>query len=206
MKQKSDSQKHLRRSIRLKGYDYSLGGAYFVTICVKERKFVLEEINNSDVTLSPIGEIVYRCWSQIPSHFNFTRLDVFVIMPNHLHGVIVIADDCRGVQLNAPTTRNPSDFYKFISPKRKTLPIVIRTFKAAVTTQYRKNNYHSFEWQRNYYEYIIRNEDELNRIREYIIDNPLQWQFDRENPEQVQDKSYYNKWSHFEESLYCKTK
>ena len=205
MNQMYNSEKHHRRSIRLKGYDYSLAGTYFVTICVKERKCVFGDVQNSNVVLSPIGEIVYQCWNEIPNNFNSVKLYVFIVMPNHLHGIVVMTNDCWGVQLNAPT-RNASNFYGLISPKQKTLSVIIRTFKAAVTTLCRKNNYHFFELQRNYYEHIVRNEDELNRIREYIINNPLQWQFDKENPNRIQDNTYDNQWSHFEEGIYGKTK
>jgi len=110
---------------------------------------------------------------------------------------------CRGVQLNAQSKRTPN-IYESISPKRNTLSVIIRTFKAAVTTQSRKRKYNFFEWQRNYYEHIIRNEDELNRIREYIENNPLQWQFDRDNPEQKKDESYDKKWGRIEDMLYPK--
>ena len=205
MNQMYNSEKHHRRSIRLKGYDYSLAGTYFVTICVKERKCVFGDVQNSNVVLSPIGEIVYQCWNEIPNNFNSVKLYVFIVMPNHLHGIVVMTNACRGVQLNA-LTRNASNFYGLISPKQKTLSVIIRTFKAAVTTLCRKNNYHFFELQRNYYEHIVRNEDELNRIREYIINNPLQWQFDKENPNRIQDNTYDNQWSHFEEGIYGKTK
>jgi REP element-mobilizing transposase RayT len=204
MKQKYDPQKHKRRSVRLKGYDYSCAGAYFVTICVKDRKCVLGDVHDGKVRLSAIGKIAYEWWNEIPCHFNLVTLDEFIIMPNHLHGVVLMTDNGRGVQLNAPTAINPWYFYKSISPKLKTLSVVIRTFKAAVTTQCRRDNYHSFEWQRNYYEHIIRNEDELNAIREYVIDNPLYRQFDRENLEQ--DKSYHKTWSQVEERIYGKEK
>jgi hypothetical protein len=115
----------------------------------------------------------------------------------------MITDDCRGVQLNAPTV-NTSNFYSSISPKQNTLSVIIRTFKAAVTTYCRKSKYHFFNWQRNYYEHVIRNEEKLNLIREYVLNNPLQWLYDRENPEHIQDKSYEDQWGDFEEILYGK--
>lgn len=124
-------------------------------------------------------------------------------MPNHLHGILITDNDCRGVKLNTPTI-NGSNFYRSISPKQKTLSVIIRTFKAAVTTLCRKNNYYYFPWQRNYYEHIVRNEEELNRIREHIINNPMQWQFDKENPGHVQDETYDNTWGIFEEVIYGK--
>jgi putative transposase len=199
------TEKHHRRSIRLKEYDYSSAGAYFITICIKERRCVLGKIHNSGVLLSLIGKIVNRCRKEIPHHFSYAKLDVFVVIPNHFHGIIVITNDGRGVQLNAPT-KNASNPCELISPKQKTLSVSIRTFKVAVTTNCKKNGYHDFIWQRNYYERIIRNEDELSEIREYILYNPLQWQFDRGNPERIQSKVYDNQWSHFEEGIYGKNK
>ena len=170
---KISPEKHHRRSIRLKDYDYSQPGAYFVTVCVKEKNSIFGSIYNSKMVLSPVGRIVYQCWRDIPKHFDSMKLDIFVVMPNHLHGIIVITKDfSRGVQLNAPTV-NASNFYSSISPKQKTLSIIIRTFKAAVTTHCRKSKHHFFQWQRNYYEHIVRNEDGLKIIREYILNNPL---------------------------------
>jgi REP element-mobilizing transposase RayT len=196
-----DNKKHHRRSIRLKDYDYSQAGAYFVTICVKDMKCILGKIQSSKMRLSKIGGIIQQYWEEIPNHFDSVKLDVFVVMPNHLHGIVYITDDCRGVQLNAPT-KNAPNFYSSISPGRKTLSVVIRTFKAAVTTHCRKSRIHSSLWQRNYYEHIIRNEEKLDLIRGYILYNPLQWQYDRENPEHVQDNAYHNQWHYVEKMLY----
>ena len=191
-----------RHSIRLKGYDYSQAGAYFITICVKDRKCLLGEVINGEIILSDIGKIIEECWNKIPTHFNSVNLDAFVVMPNHLHGIVLITDNRRGVQLNAPTIMN---FYKLISPKQNTLSVIIRTFKAVVTTHSRKNNYPSFQWQRNYYEHIIRSEDELNSIREYILNNPLHWQFDRENARRIPpDKAHCDRWGQIEEEIYGK--
>jgi len=161
------------------------------------------DIKSGNIVLSPVGEIVHKCWNLIPNHFYNVITDVFIIMPNHLHGIVGITDDRRGVQLNAQSKRT-SNIYESISPKRNTLSVIIRTFKAAVTTQSRKRKYNFFEWQRNYYEHIIRNEDELNRIREYIQNNLLQWQFDRDNPEQKKDESYDKQWGRIEDMLYPK--
>jgi putative transposase len=200
---KNNPEKHHRWSIRLKDYDYSSAGAYFVTICIKERRCVLGRIQNSDVVLSPIGKIVHQCWNEIPDHFNAAKLDVFVIMPSHLHGVLVIIDEwCRGTACRAPTIE------QFGQPVRQSLPTVVRSFKSAVTRQINivRNTLGEPLWQRNYYEHIIRNEKELNQTREYILYNPLQWQFDRENPERIQSKVYDNQWSHCDEGIYGKKK
>ncbi len=203
LKQFSSSGENRRRSIRLVDYNYSLAGAYFITICIKDRKSILGDIKNGNVDLSPIGEIAHQFWKEIPDHFSYVKLDAFIVMPNHLHGVLILTDHCRGVQSNAPdlTTAN---YYKSISPKQGTLSVIIRTFKAAVTAQCRRRKYHFPGWQRNYYEHIVRNEDVLGRIREYIVSNPLQWQFDRENPDHTEDQSYNSKWGQFQDMLYAK--
>jgi putative transposase len=203
LKQFSNSGENRRRSIRLVAYNYSLPGAYFVTICIKDRKSILGNIKNGNVDLSPIGEIAHQCWKEIPNHFNYVELDAYIVMPNHLHGIIILNKDCRGVQLNA-RKKKTSNFYKSISPERVTLSVIIRTYKAAVTTKCRKRKYHFLEWQRNYYEHIVRNEDVLSRIREYIVNNPLQWKFDKENPDHTDDQSYNNRWGKFEDILYPK--
>ena len=199
----SNSAENRRRSIRLVEYNYSNAGAYFVTICVRDKKSILGHIRNANVDLSPIGEIAHHCWNEIPNHFPYVELDAFIVMPNHLHGIIVLNGNCRGVQLNAPemTTAN---YYESISPKKGTLSVIVRTFKGAVTTQCRKGTYNFLGWQRNYYEHIVRNEDVLGRIREYIVNNPLQWQFDRENPTHEKDEYYDKQWGKFEDMLYPK--
>ena len=203
MKQFSNTRVNRRRSIRLVEYDYALPGAYFVTICIKDRKSILSDIKNGNILLSPIGGIAHQCWKEIPNHFPNVELNAFIVMPNHLHGILILTDHCRGVQLNAPdlTTANYS---KSISPKQGTLSVIIRTFKAAVTTQCLKRKYHFHGWQRNYYEPIVRNEHVLGRIREYIVNNPLQWQYDRENPDRCEDPYYNNTWGKFEDMLYPK--
>lgn len=168
---------HKRRSIRLKNYDYLQNGGYFITVCVKNSECILGEIRNGKTQSSHIGEIVKNCWFEISSHFKNVILDQFVIMPNHVHGILFI-DHCKGVACNVPTARN--NFHSAISPKPKSLPTIIRSFKSAVSNICNKNNYH-FQWHRNYYEHIIRNEHELNRIRKYIMNNPLQWELDLHN-------------------------
>jgi putative transposase len=162
-----------RRSIRLRDFDYSQAGAYFVTICTKGRQLFFEE--------PIVHEIAVQCWEEIPNHCSNVELDEWVVMPNHVHGILVLTDG-RGVQLNAPTQRRGNSLHSLISPRRHTLALVIRTYKAAVTVLSRRRRYRRFAWQRNYYEHVIRDELELNRIREYIHNNPQQWEFDENNP------------------------
>jgi putative transposase len=175
-----------RRSVRLSNYDYAQAGAYFVTICTHARRLFFER--------GTVREIAERCWLEIPRHFLIVTLDEWVIMPNHVHGIIVITnsnnerDDLnaphrRGVQLNAPTvSRDPANRHSLISPHRNTLAVIVRTYKAAVTTFCRKEGHSDFQWQRNYYEHIIRDAAELNRTRQYIMDNPTHWNQDEHHP------------------------
>lgn len=166
----------LRRSIRLKGYDYSSAGAYFVTLCVKGKRCLFGRIAEEIVDLFRIGKIVKRCWEEIPGHFKDVGLDEFVVMPNHLYGIVVISR--RGTACRASTLE------RFRKPVAGSLPTVIRSFKSAVTRRVNRMRASpgSTFWQRNYYEHVIRNEKELNLIRQYIMDNPLKWEMDRENP------------------------
>ena len=175
--------KYRHHSIRLKTYDYSQQGAYFVTVCTGNRLCLFGDIDDGKMRLSPIGDIVRKFWLESPKHFHNADLDQFIIMPNHIHGIIVLVGDGievkrRGVQLNAPTM----NYYSQISPRRNTLSVIARTFKGALTKWCKNNCFEYFRWQRNYYDHIVRNEKELNAIREYIIYNPIKWELDRENP------------------------
>jgi putative transposase len=173
----NQNNKYKRHSIRLKDYDYSNPGEYFVTLCTYERECILGKIVDGEMQLSEMGHIARQSWEKIPIHFPNIELDEFIIMPNHLHGIIIINDyGSRDVQLNVPTR---------ISPKRGTLSVIIRTFKAAVTTECRRNNYFEFRWQPRFYEHIVRDDKDLRNVREYIINNPLKWSFDKDNSENI---------------------
>jgi REP element-mobilizing transposase RayT len=147
--------------------------------------------------MNEMGRIVEDCWKWLCGQYEYVSLDEWIVMPSHLHGIIVINDECRGGSRTAPT-----------NAKRKPLGRLVGAFKTVSTK--RINQVRGSPgiplWQRNYYEHIIRNEDELNKIREYILYSPLQWKFDRENPERIQSKVYHDQWSHFEEGIYGKTK
>jgi putative transposase len=164
-----------RRSIRLKGYDYSQPGGYFVTICTHGKKCSFGDVIDGKMVLSTTGLIAEGCWKEIPEHFSGVVLDAFVFMPNHIHGIIMIRRD---------TTCRVSTTERFGKPVAHSLPTIIRSYKAAVTK--RVNELRRAQglsvWQSNYYEHIIRNEEDLNDIREYIVNNPLKWDLDKENP------------------------
>ena len=178
---------HNRRSIRLKGYDYSQAGAYFVTVCIKERHCLFGKISEGNITLSEIGAVARDLWLRIPEHFGNVRLDEFVVMPNHLHGIIIIDNNNDvGVQYPDNDVRVqyieplPNQFQKIIP---KSIGSIIRSYKAAVTRQCNRNNKEHFRWQRNYYDHVIRNDESLSRIRDYIVQNLSKWDDDIENPD-----------------------
>jgi REP element-mobilizing transposase RayT len=170
---KFDPQKHHRRSIRLKGYDYSQSGAYFVTIVVWQRECLLGEIVDGEMRLNEFGKIVERAWFDLPKHYPHVKLGTFCIMPNHVHAVIVLIETVVGAGLRpAP------------AEARHPLSEIVRAFKsfsARRINELRKSQGIPV-WQRNYYERIIRNDQEHNRIHSYIEANPARWVEDDQNP------------------------
>ncbi len=176
---------HHRHSIRLKTYDYSQPGAYFVTICTWNKECVFGEISRGQLELNDIGRIVEKEWLRTGNIRTNVELDVHVIMPNHFHGILIIHNDgragytdrCRGVSQYAPTNQT------FRSPSNS-LGAIVRGFKSAATSAINQNRNTPGVpvWQRNYYEHVIRSEDDLNTIRQYIMNNPLRWGEDDENP------------------------
>ncbi len=158
--------------MRLKDYDYSRAGAYFVTVCTRERECLFGEIVAGEMQMNGIGQIVQDAWNGLPHHYPHIELDAFIVMPNHVHGIVVITDH-GGAGLPRP--------YK----KRKiTLGQIVAYFKYKATKQI--NEWRDTPalpvWQRNYYEHVIRGKDELNRTREYIAHNPARWADDEDNP------------------------
>ena len=185
---KYDPKKHNRRSIRLKNYDYSKSGAYFITICTKNRQCLFGEIVNGEMILNDGGKIVEKCWIDIPEHFPNAILDEFIIMPNHIHGIIILNEldfDNVGANMvvNVGANMVVDEGANNHSPLRndrphgttRTIGSIIRGFKIGVTKWFRQNSNIKTVWQRNYYDHIIRNEIELIKIRKYIINNPKNW-------------------------------
>ena len=157
-----------RRSIRLKGYDYSQPGAYFITVCTNNKECILGDIIGKKMVLNELGNAVKNSWSQIPGHFPHVSLDHMVIMPNHIHGILLFSD-------STTTNNNPKN------GTSKTLGSVVRGFKVGVTKWARNNNLGDV-WQRNYYEHIIRDKSSYDFIYEYIENNPLKWELDSLHP------------------------
>jgi len=196
MKSKFDPRKHHRRSIRLKGYDYSQTGAYYVTIVTQGRECLFGEIIDKEMYLSNYGEIVQKWWNEIPIHFPNVETGAFVIMPNHTHGNIFIFEERRDEVLSPRDNPN----YKYQNANigdtynqgvetpplhKPTLGQILAYFKYQSTKE--MNGVETDKaitkfWQRNYYEHIIRNEKELQQKTDYILDNPSRWDEDDENP------------------------
>lgn len=172
-------------STRLKNYDYSQNGYYFITICTKDRKCYFGEIVNSEMQLSEIGKIVKQYWLEIPKHFSFAVMDEFVIMPNHVHGIVVIEnhindnnaningrDAINRVSTGGITGKNNPMLHQSISK-------IIRWHKGRCTFEINKMQGNIFfAWQSRFYDRIIRNERELKNTRQYIVDNPKNWEKD----------------------------
>ncbi len=186
---KFNPDRHHRRSIRLKEYDYARAGAYFVTVCTNNKECLFGDVVEGNMTISQFGAVAMKCWVEIPNHFTGLSVDEFVIMPNHIHGILSFVGARHAVpELTTEPKSNVSPretIEQFGKPVVGSLPTIIRSFKSTVTKKINqiRNLRGGPLWQRNYYEHVIRNENELNRIREYILKNPLKWELDRENPD-----------------------
>jgi putative transposase len=172
-------EKHHRHSIRLRGYDYRQEGAYCVTICTHNRECLFGEIIDEKMALSAYGKIVVEEWLQTPLVRPYVDLDAFVIMPNHIHGIVIIADASVGTQRRCvPTTEPPHNVLA------GSLSAIVRSFKSVVTKRINllRDMPSAIVWQGRFYDQIIRNERMLNALHEYIDLNPARWAEDQEHP------------------------
>jgi len=215
---------HHRRSIRLAGYDYSQSGAYFITIVTQDRVSLFGSIIDGKMQLNEWGQIVRECWVEIPAHFPNAVLDEFVVMPNHVHGIIVLVNPSGATNVGAThvgTTNMGTTNVGMTNmgttnmgmtnvgmtnmgmtnmgtthvgathasplpargPQRQSVSSIVGSFKSAVTKRInqQRGTPGASVWQRNYYEHIVRNEEEWRRIAAYIRNNPSRWKKDREN-------------------------
>jgi putative transposase len=162
---------HHRKNIRLKDYDYSLPGGYFVTINTIERGNFLGEVVQENMMLNKYGTIVQETWNDLIHHVKNIELDIFTVMPNHVHGIIIILDS---------PVRAGSE--PALTKQHVGLPEIVRQFKTFSARRLNecRSVEHGSVWQRNYYEHIIRNDKELEHIRKYIYYNPSQWKVDED--------------------------
>jgi putative transposase len=216
-------QKYNPKSNRLQNYDYSSNWWYFITICTKNKEHYFGKIQNGKMILNEYGKIIEKYFLEIPQHFINVVLDEYIIMPNHIHGILIINNinnnnNCKDVAMlhlygsnnnsnnnnnsNSNNNNSNNDYndnnyknvamphlydYDFsnISPKKWELWTIIRSFKSICTKMINKLNYVYFAWQPNYYDRIIRNQNELQRIQKYIMENSLKWEKDKENTENL---------------------
>ena len=161
-----------RKPNRLQTYDYSRAGYYFVTICTHNRVNYFGEIDKDQMKLSNIGQIATECWQQISEHFDDTALDEFVVMPNHIHGIIILVGDAD----LRPLQQQTADRSGMYSSK------IIHGFKSSVSRNVKRRwKDQIFAWQRSFYDHVIRTDESLDDIRSYIKNNPLNWASDEEN-------------------------
>lgn len=163
---------HHRKRNRLKNFDYSNNGYYFVTICVYKREYVFGEIKDDQMVLNRYGKIMKKCYLDLPNHYINCTLDEYVIMPNHMHGIIIIKNVGNGLK-------------PFPTNTKYSLSEIIRGFKTFSSRSIHQLGLNSFKWQKSFYDHIIRNEQSLWAIRQYIKNNPKNWEEDRNNVENL---------------------
>ncbi len=176
-----------RRSLRLKSYTYSWPGAYFVTVCTHHRRCLFGVLCDGTMRLNDLGQLIQRVWLETGKRRSRVTLDEYVIMPNHLHGILFIQGGLNGNSVSSP----PGQGRAVGSPLRRpslqagSLGAILAQFKSQATKNARAKGLWGNQplWQRNYYEHIIRDEEDLNRIREYILSNPRRWSEDQDNPD-----------------------
>ncbi len=208
--------KYRVESTRLSNRDYAANGWYFVTICSQNRAYFFGDVIAGQMQLSAVGKIAQQFWAEIPNHFTHTYIDAYVIMPNHIHGIVVIDRPPTSSIIASTTTnvetRNFASLHhheqnivshhhernsgyeqqldtqttdrtnKFAPLKPGSLQAIIHAYKSAVTRWCRKNGFDNFGWQPRFYDHIIRADGSLERIAQYIINNPAKWAEDREKP------------------------
>jgi REP element-mobilizing transposase RayT len=182
---------HHRRSIRLKGYDYSQAGLYFITICVKNRECLFGNIADGEMILNDAGQMVESEWLKLPERFKNIQLHEYIVMPNHFHAILEIVGATLVVaQKNTVAQNNDKGQPQGIAPTGKTVGDMVGAFESITTVEYirgvKNKNWKTFDgklWQRNYWEHIICNEKSYQTISDYIINNPLKWNDDKFNPD-----------------------
>lgn len=189
------NNKYRIETIRLKEWNYAASGWYFITICTYNRTHLFGKMAESGILLNEIGSIAAQCWQEIPQHFSQTTLDQFVVMPNHIHGIVIIDSEPSDQTAtgNVETRQaQPSKYNRVASPTLAnqfgplvpgSLSKIIQAYKAAVTRWCKAKQQPNFNWQPRFYDHIIRNERSLKAIREYIVNNPAQWDLDQDKPQ-----------------------
>ena len=189
----TNSQAFHRESIRLRGRDYGAPDSYFVTICAHERRSIFGQVGNASLIPSALGRLVRECWVAIPLHFAHVELHEFVVMPNHLHGIIAVLSKKSALPVTAAAAKPlvgaqhrcalpPGDLGQAVTPG--SLGAIVRSFKAIVARRaHEELRWKGPIWQRNYFERVLRDGKEFSDVSQYIVENPMRWEWDSENPQ-----------------------
>ncbi|MCK4635355.1 MAG: transposase [Candidatus Moranbacteria bacterium] len=170
----------IRKRNRLENYDYSQNGYYFVTICTKDKKYFFGEIKDGEMVLNDYGKIAKKCWLDLPNHYVNCQLDEFIFMPNHMHGIVIIDNDI--VESDNFVVGNGLKPFPTKGKKLHGLSEIMRGFKTFSSRRINETNpVNKFQWQKSFYDHVVRNDESLCKIREYIMINPEKWEFDKEN-------------------------
>jgi putative transposase len=167
-----------RKHIRLADWDYSSEGIYFITICCWDRQSLFGKIEDNKMILSDIGLIASQYWVQIPDHFPHVKLDEFVVMPNHIHGIIILDYSLVGPRHGTnqrALQKSNQNISQFSKPVKNSVSVIINQYKSSVKRWCNKNGFGHFQWQSRFYDQILYNEFSVNNIREYIYYNPKKW-------------------------------
>jgi putative transposase len=187
LSEKYKTEMKQRKPNRLEDYDYSQDGYYFVTICTKDKEEYFGKVENGKMILNKTGEIARNLWKEIPNHFKYGKLDEFNVMPNHVHGIVIIE--------NNSVLRN-AYMHSLQKRTKMLLSKIIQQYKSSVTREANSLRVDvKFQWHKSFHDHIIRSEKALNNIREYIANNPLKWESDVENKinSGKDKKDYYRK-------------
>jgi REP-associated tyrosine transposase len=187
-----------RKKIRLRNYDYSKSGYYFITICTKNREEWFGTIENGTVRLSQFGEVARNFWVEIPEHFKELRTDEFAVMPNHLHRILNIEEMVGNAYMGSH--QRDACMHSLQDKTKMLLSKIIQQYKSSVTRKINSmQNDFKFQWQKSFYDHVIRNEKSLHNLRHYITFNSMKWELDIENKKgfntgsiQKSCKDYYN--------------
>ena len=179
-----------RKANRFKTHDYSRAGGYFVTICARDRVHYFGEVESGAMTANAAGKMVERTWSELPECYEGVEIDQFQLMPDHVHGIIVIVETAgAGPRACPPVNRREREGQPQGVVSAMSLSDVIHRFKSLTTRRYvagvKNSGWRPFDgklWQRSFYDRVIRDDDDMNRIREYARNNPLRWALDEERP------------------------
>ena len=174
--------KYRVQSARLPHWNYAWPAAYFVTICTRNRECYFGRIINGSMQLSPVGKLADACWQEIPSHTRNVELDAFMVMPNHVHGILILHDypDDKNVEprhalaLQKHLTEKPIGQNRFQNQGKNTLSSIVGGYKSAVTKHAHRLGY-NFAWQPRFYDHVIRNQKSLLQKENYILNNPVNW-------------------------------